>query len=238
MESGDSRTSPATACGRYLRCAGLALGWHGVDEQGRDTFDYLSGEVGHYPLSEQVRSDRALISAARLLRSLHDASVPLTEMSLPWQFPAIEPVEVVCHGDFAPYNCVFEDGMTAGAIDFDGARPAPRRWDLAYALYRFAPLTGPANRDRFGDSTEQARRARLFLDSYGCALHERADVLRTVGPRLLSLVEWMRSAAAAGDVNVARHIECGHADLYLSDIDYTDSQLSQWVEILHRDAEF
>ena len=39
------------------------------------------------------------------------------------QFSPLDPVEVVCHGDFAPYNCVFgSQGNIKGVIDFDGAR--------------------------------------------------------------------------------------------------------------------
>lgn len=207
--------------------------WHGVDEQGRDVFDYLPGEVGNYPLSKQVRTESALVSAARLLRQLHDASVSLaTEECLAWQLPRIEPVEVVCHGDFAPYNCVFDGVSAVGVIDFDGARPGPRCWDLAYALYRFAPLTDPANHDGFGDTEQQARRARTFLDAYGCTPAQRRVALATVPERLRSLVTFMQEAAAGGDPNFARHIAKGHADLYLRDIEYIVRCNQQWSDLV------
>lgn len=218
-----------------LRAAGISgvPSWHGVDDQGRDIFDYVPGEVGNYPLSAQVRSETALVSAARLLRRLHDASVPLTtEPNLPWQLPPLEPIEVVCHGDFAPYNCVFADGLAVGVIDFDGARLGPRRWDLAYALYRFAPLTDPANADGFGDAEQQARRAGMFLAAYGCTPQERRDALETVGVRLRQLVAFMRNAAASGDPNFARHIEEGHVDMYLRDIAYVESRDQQWFSLV------
>jgi len=218
-----------------LRAAGVQgiPAWHGVDGQGRDIFDYLPGEVGNYPLSEQVRSVSALTTAATLLRAMHDASMPLTSGdTLLWQLPPIQPVEVVCHGDFAPYNCVFAAGEAVGVIDFDGARPGPRRWDLAYALYRFAPLTNPANGDGFGEPMEQARRARIFLDAYGCAPEQRMDTLAAVGPRLMQLVTFMQEAAAGGDPSFARHIEEGHADLYLRDIEYVQAQDKQWSAVI------
>lgn len=116
---------------RQLRTAGVAAvpAWHGIDEQGRDVFDFIPGDVGHYPLPAHVRSDRALVTAARLLRQLHDASVSLLDgRARPWQFPPMEPVEVICHGDFAPYNCIFRNGEAVGVFDFDAARPGPRRW--------------------------------------------------------------------------------------------------------------
>ncbi|AUX19636.1 uncharacterized protein SOCEGT47_000880 [Sorangium cellulosum] len=92
----------------HLRAAGFAgaprfLGTDGV----REILDYIEGEVGNYPLPEQARGERALASAARLMRSYHDATVALADQRPDgWQLPPIEPVEVVCHGDFAPYNCV------------------------------------------------------------------------------------------------------------------------------------
>ncbi|WP_232666824.1 aminoglycoside phosphotransferase family protein [Pseudonocardia sp. TRM90224] len=210
-----------------LRASGVleAPAWHGVDQRGRDVFDHLPGEVGNYPLSEQVRSETALVSAAQLLRRMHDASVPVVGMpDLPWHVSPIDPVEVICHGDFAQYNCVFTEGRATGVIDFDMAGPGPRRWDIAYALYRFAPLTHPDNTDGFGDAAEQARRAWLFLYAYGCTVREGREALAAVGPRLQYLVDFMRASADAGDANFARHIEEGHADLYLRDIAYVEGR--------------
>lgn len=223
--------SPAVrALVQRLRAAGVSEvpAWHGVDAAGRDIFDFLPGEVGNDPLPAQVRSDTALVTAAELLRRLHDASVPLIAASLPWHLPPIQPVEVVCHGDFAPYNCVFAAGEAVGVIDFDTARLGPRTWDLAYAVYRFAPLAAPTNAEGFGDEAEQARRARRFLDSYGCTTEQRRAALEAVGPRLMSLVTFMRDAAAGGDPNFARHIAEGHADLYLQDIEYVESRDRRW----------
>ncbi|MEJ3655547.1 aminoglycoside phosphotransferase family protein [Actinomycetes bacterium KLBMP 9759] len=233
------RWSPAVrALLGQLRAAGVreAPAWHGVDRRGRDVFDHLPGEVGNYPLSQQVRGEAALVSAARLLRRMHDASVPVVGMrDLPWHVAPLEPVEVICHGDFAPYNCVFSEGRTTGVIDFDMAGPGPRRWDIAYALYRFAPLTHPDNDDGFGDVEEQARRARAFLDAYGCTERDRRDALQTVAPRLRYLVEYMKTAAAGGDPNFARHIEEGHADLYVRDTSYIEEHAGRWEELVGRD---
>ncbi|MGW6637535.1 phosphotransferase [Streptomyces cyaneofuscatus] len=214
-----------------LRTAGFtgAPRFLGFDGRGRETLDHLDGHVGNYPLSDDVRSEHALSSAGRLLRAYHDATTELAAENLPgWQFAALDPVEVICHGDFAPYNCVFTGGTATGIIDFDGARPGPRAWDLAYALYRFAPLTHPANTDGFGKAKEQARRARLFLDAYGCTRNQRIAAMDTVAVRLQSLVAFMRRSAADGDANSARHIADGHADLYLRDIDHIKADTATW----------
>lgn len=194
---------------------------HGFDEQGREVLGFVPGVVGHYPLTEEVRSESALLSAAGLLRRFHDASVGcLGKLPGRWQLPPLEPVEVICHSDFAPYNCVFRDGQAVAIIDFDLARPGPRAWDLAYALYRFAPLTRQDDDNDVGGIGTQAARARQFLDAYGATREQREQAVHALIPRLDALVKFMRDSADGGDENFARHIAEGHLDLYLADIAY------------------
>jgi hypothetical protein len=69
--------------------------------------------------------------------------VPTEEPLAVWYFPPREPVEVVCHGDLAPYNCVFDGDRLVGVIDFDTAHPGPRLWDVAGGAYRLVPLVAP-----------------------------------------------------------------------------------------------
>jgi Ser/Thr protein kinase RdoA (MazF antagonist) len=139
---------------------------------------------------------------------------------------------VICHGDFAPYNCVFTGEKAVGLIDFDAARPGPRAWDLAYALYRYAPLTHPDNHDGWGTTEQQAYRARDFLDAYGCTRQERQSVMDMAAPRLQSLADFLRDEAAAGDENFQRHIEEGHLALYVRDIDYIRDQAEVWTRLV------
>lgn len=203
--------------------------WRGSDELGRDILDHLPGEAGGYPLTDAVRSETALVTAARLLRSIHEASRALRHTDLPWQFPPREPVEVICHGDFAPYNCVFTGDACTGVFDFDAAHPGPRSWDLAYALYRFAPLTHPDNADGFGTPDDQGRRARLLLDAYGADRALRAAALDSVGERLHRLVSFMTDAAGSGDPYFARHVAEGHDQLYRRDIAYIAAWSGSWI---------
>lgn len=216
----------------HLRSAGFdaAPDSFGRDDQGRDVFSYLPGEVGHYPWTGSVACDAALISAAELLRRYHDATAPAVgRLPQQWRLPSVEPVEVVCHNDFAPYNCVYEGSRVVGVIDFDFAVPGPRRWDLANALYRFAPLSG---NDAPGAAREQGRRAKLFLDSYGADAQESHSALATVMPRLRFMVDLMTALAAAGDENFARHIADGDRDLYVRDLAWIDRHRLQWAGML------
>ena len=219
-------TTTVHALLHHLREAGFtgAPAPLGFDEQGREVLEFMPGAVGHYPLSQEVKGEIALRSAARLLRAYHDATEEAPGLTSDgWQLPPLEPVEVVCHSDFAPYNCVFRDGIAVAMFDFDFARPGPRAWDLAYALYRFAPLAGPTNPDTFGEIAAQADRARQFLDAYGADPDLRGAALAMVVPRVGAMVEFMREAADHGDEAFARHIAEGHLDLYLDDIAYVEA---------------
>lgn len=205
----------------------------GFDGEGNELLTYISGEVGNYPLSEQVRSQGALISSAKLLRQLHDVSVEfIAGRTNGWMVPARKPLEVICHSDFAPYNCVFVDGRAAGVIDFDGAHPGPRRWDLAYALYRFAPMSAPTNIDGFGILEEQLQRARLFCDAYGLQTEDRIAFPASVIERLTTLIDFMHSQASEGNLNAQRNIEAGHCNVYQEDIRYIRVNADKFERIL------
>lgn len=207
-----------------LRAVGFdeAPAFHGFDDRGREVLDFIPGEVGNYPLTEVVRSETAMDSAAGLLRRFHDASALVVDPSpARWQFAALEPVEVICHGDFAPYNCVFRGDRAVGIIDFDTARPGPRAWDLAYALYRFAPLAHPhRNPDAFGDEAEQVARAHRFLDSYGATPDQRSAAIGMLQPRLRALIDHIERSAVEGSEAARSHLADGHVELYRADLDY------------------
>jgi serine/threonine protein kinase len=123
----------------------------GFDKTGREIVSFIKGEVSNYPLTKNASSIQALTSAAILLRKYHDISMGFLDDNnveeKSWQLPCRYPIEVICHGDYAPYNVVLNGKQAVGIIDFDTAHPGPRTWDIAYALYRWSPLTNPNNHD-------------------------------------------------------------------------------------------
>lgn len=188
---------------------GIAPAPHGIDERGREVLSYLEGEVGHPPLPEALRTDAVLVAVARMVRRLHDASAELVGV-LPaqgWQFPAVSPVEVICHNDLAPYNMVFRDGSPVGVFDFDGARPGPRWWDLAYTAYCLVPFS-----PEFGTVADQRRRAGLFCAAYGI---DTAGAGRWVRARLDDMVRMIRERP-----EFHRQREERHDLYYLRHLDY------------------
>lgn len=166
----------------------------GMDEQGREILSFLPGDAVQYPLPEWMWHRSILLAAAGLLRQVHDAGAGLAHEPLQWQSPTHEPVEVVCHNDFAPYNMVFQDQQFAGIFDFDAASPGPRIWDLAYLAYQLVPLIEGGGT---GAPEGPARLARLdeLIAAYGLPFPRR-DVLATLGARLLELADYSEGRAA------------------------------------------
>jgi hypothetical protein len=195
----------------------------GFDAQGREILTFMPGIAGNDPLPENLRSDDVLVAAAHLLRRIHDATMDIAQTwPTGWRAPTREPVEVICHGDFAPYNCVFDQGKLVGVIDFDYAHPGNRLWDVAYALYRFAPIMAPSNPDSYGGIIDQCRRVRLFCDVYG--LQDRSQVGQFIRLRLAYMADYLRQGAASSDQRLQANIDAGHLAIYVTDYAYLASQ--------------
>jgi len=196
----------------------------GYDLQGREILSFVKGKTGDFPLSAESRSLDALVSSAKLLRVYHDASYAFLQESAcsneGWMFPAQEPREVICHNDFAPYNVCFDGKKAIGIIDFDTAHPAPRIWDIAYALYRFAPFTNPENEDGFGKIEEQILRGRLFCESYGLHEKNRSCLAEVMIERLQVLLDFLMQSACEGDEKYQLNVQHGHHLKYLADMEY------------------
>jgi hypothetical protein len=211
--------SPAVhALLQHLECVGFsgAPRLLSVDvDRGTETLSFLDGETTDYPLAEAFRTDRAMISAAKLLRRLHDATTGFDSSGHSWFLPPREPVEVICHGDFAPYNSVMRDGEVGGVFDFDTAHPGPRLWDVGYLAYRWIPLVSQLNPDGFGTVADQARRLPILCEAYGTDRVE--EVLDQAHARLLAMVDSIRSFAAAGHTGFQAHLDEGADELYLRD---------------------
>lgn len=113
----------------------------GNDAQGRRVLSWVKGETT-FP-EAMWTSQITIETAARRLRAIHDASLPLTKAEFDWAYKHPGPMNdpVIGHSDFAPYNMTFaEDGAVCGIFDFDLAGPAPRGRDLAYLAWWMVPL--------------------------------------------------------------------------------------------------
>jgi len=192
----------------------------GADDDGREIVSFIDGAT------PDVVDDQILTDVAVLLHKYHDATVDCAAINLPgWQLPSVQPIEVICHNDIAPYNCIVRDGEVMGFIDFDTAAPGPRAWDIAYAIYRFVPLVAD------GDVGWQGVRTRLFLDAYGATSTQRISAINLVAPRLQALIDFMQTQADGGNMAYAAHIAAGHAEIYRRDANYVTACQDELIGI-------
>lgn len=170
---------------------------------GLETLREIEGESGGDGWRHQ-HSDAGLRSAARLLRTIHDAAAG-------WEPPAGavfgaphvassgEPA-VWCHGDVGPWNMVWRDGEAVGLIDWDFLHRGPRLDDVAYALQWFTPTRDDEMAmtwHHFPSVPDRAARVRVFLDAYGDGL-PAFDVAETVATRMEATMTLELSLAEAG----------------------------------------
>jgi hypothetical protein len=153
----------------HLERAGFdaAPRWLGVDERGRDVLSWIDGEtfvergqmhpyIGDPP-TRVTFTDAQLTAVMRLLRRYHDTFGR----------------EVICHGDFGPWNIVWREGMPCAVIDFDNAHRGDAADDVGYALRMFVSYGFAAAAPK-----ELVRRTQAALDAYGAAFDVPAILAR------------------------------------------------------------
>jgi Phosphotransferase enzyme family len=187
-------------------------------EQEREVLEFIPGVVPQYPFPDFVLSHDSISRAAKMLRGFHDATRDFVHLSSDrWQIPELirEPVEVVCHNDFSPYNTVFRDGLPVAMIDFDVAAPGPRVWDLAFAVYRFTHLCETSNGLNISEPMLWDE-IKLFCSQYG--LTSEHEVLEMIPVRLMVLCATIERLASEGHPGVIKNVEDGHLDFYRREI--------------------
>ena len=208
----------------------------GIDEKGREVLSFIEGEAGNYPLKTFMWSDDALIEIAKMLRLYHEAvsDFPFEESWQPLDLTP-QPLELVCHNDFAVYNIIFHHQKPAGIIDFDVAAPGPRLWDIAYTVYTCVPLSrtyyseaGEAiDYNSLQHASRIKERLKLFFESYGEDLNE--EFLDMVLLRLEGLCKLSRRKAAEGDMAFQKMIDEGHLEHYQKDIAFIQRYGKEWI---------
>jgi len=171
----------------HLRDAGFAGAPlpFGVDEQGREMLSFVTGDVASRLPWAQIAGEDALAALAGLIRALHEASAGWVPPSgAVWGGTPANPgsqvtghYELVSHRDYALGNVVFRDGLPAALIDFDLAKPTTRVYDIANALWYWAPLRDPRDRPAEWAGADIAHRVAVFADAYGMTGQQRAELM-------------------------------------------------------------
>jgi len=191
-----------------------------------EVLTFVKGSVSDDHDARWRESDAAITSAAHLLKEYHEATQGFVESQTTnhvWSMPALSPAEVICHCDFAPYNASFDDEHVVGLFDFDAARPGPKLWDVAYAIYRWVPFCG-VSKGEVTDLAQACRRSTLFCDAYGLDASQRKALQAVIPERVSALAHYMVEQADLGDAKFKTDVERGDHQLYLDDAKFLVSQ--------------
>jgi hypothetical protein len=137
-----------------------------------EVLSMIPGDSGAAGWSRVV-PDEGLRAFARLLRDYHEAVrgfVPPPDARWALSYPRSRAGAVICHGDFGPWNVVWDGLVPVGLLDFDFAGPADPLYDVAYALEYVAPFRDDeeaARSLRFDAPPDRRRRIEVFAEAYG-----------------------------------------------------------------------
>ncbi len=170
----------------------------GLDEQGRETFSFIAGDVPILPYPAWAVSDASLRSIAELLRRFHEVA---SSFEIPawaeWPTDLADPAggDQVCHNDMCLENVVFREGQAVGLLDFDFAAPGRCMYDVAMTLRLCG---GTRNVSESFGRVDPLHRLSVFCHAYGVAPSEREEI-----------VEGLLSSCAVGREFVRRRAEAG-----------------------------
>jgi len=196
----------------------------GRDELGRHVLEYIPGEMAD-TLPPLTMSELGRIGG--LIRELHDAAEsfqPPPELQW-WVVIAPDREDLVCHHDLAPWNLV-RDGDRWVFIDWDGAGPGSRLWDLAYAAKTFVPLCAG------GDPGRDGPRLRALADGYVLDEQQRRAFPALIVAHTRGMFGLLQSASLTGEQPWARMYAEGHGDHWGPAADYVEAHLGRWTAAL------
>lgn len=202
----------------------------GFDERGREVLSYAEGRASEH--FGELASDAVVHAIGAWLARYHAAVADFVPPSgSVWRTVdrGVEPGEIVCHSDVAPYNVVVVDDRIVAVIDWDMACPGTRLQDLAYAAWNCVPLNAGSADD------ESARRLLLLCDGYASvgATVDAVEVLRAVVSRMTTALDRIAAGQAAGDEGMLNLRAVGEPERSRHAVDVLRSRLGGIEGSLH-----
>jgi Ser/Thr protein kinase RdoA (MazF antagonist) len=192
----------------------------GRDEAGRQVLEYVAGERAD---TLPAMTGEQLGRVGALIRRLHDASASfVAPADASWDV-VISPDrdDLICHNDLAPWNLVCSAERMV-FIDWDGAGPGSRLWDLAYAAHGFVPFAP------LGDPEADAPRLRLLVDGYDASERQRRELPELIEAHARGMYDLLCGSAISGAQPWARLHAEGHAEHWGPAAAYIGAHRERW----------
>jgi len=196
----------------------------GRDELGRHVLEYVPGKMAS-TLAPLTASGLRRLGA--FVHQLHDAATSFKPSPSPQWNVVIAPdrEDLICHHDLAPWNLVC-DGDRWVFIDWDGAGPGSRLWDLAYTASTFVPLRAG------GDPVADGPRLRALADGYGLDEQQRGAFPAMIAAHTRGMFDLLASASLTGEQPWARLCAEGHGEYWGPAADYVEAHVEWWTAVL------
>jgi Ser/Thr protein kinase RdoA (MazF antagonist) len=196
----------------------------GRDERGRQVLEYVPGPMA---IDAPPLDAAGLHRVGRLIRDLHDVSTGFEPPPGARWNVAIRPDrrELVCHHDLAPWNLVLGADRWV-FIDWDGAGPGSRLWDLAYAVKGFVPL------EDGGDPAADGPRLRALADGYELTVSQREQLPPLIEAHTRGMADLLEHGARTGTQPWARLHAEGHGTYWTASADYIERHQAIWRRAL------
>lgn len=190
---------------------------------GRQILEYVPGPLAHdLPPFDAGQ----LARVGGMVRAIHDASSHISvDGAAGWEDLIPAPAgDLLCHNDLAPWNLVAGERWVF--IDWDGAGPSTRLWDLAYAAQTFClnDAREPVERS--------AMRLREFVGGYDADSEMRAALPRAMGERADAMHALLRRGHESGREPWATMFVAGHGAHWRSVTAHVRGHEDAWAAAL------
>jgi hypothetical protein len=196
----------------------------GRDNRGRHVLEFVPGRMA---IDMPPLNTGDLRRVGQLIRELHDKSEGFDPPpDARWQV-VIPPDRcgLICHHDLGPWNLVIGADRWV-FIDWDGAGPGSRLWDLAYAATGFVPFGSG------GDPATDGPRLRALADGYRLSASQRRELPPLIVAHTRAMFELLRRSSLTGEQPWARLYAEGHGGYWGSAADYVECNLGTWTQAL------
>jgi len=185
----------------------------GIDERSREVLSFIPGvTLNRVPWPQWVWHDALLKQAAEALAAYHLAVADFRPITVESRLGSdlLDDGEIVCHNDFAPYNCAFRNGQLTGVLDWDVVCAGRSAWDVAFFAWHWVPLHAPSPGLEWRTVPECPRRLCLAADTNG--LDDTTQLVDLVIERIETSRRGILERSAQGDAAFMRLEEGGHAE--------------------------